>query len=144
MIRAWKAAAAAVLLAIPTLAMADETPDATLQFTAKTVAVGIGVSWGQGTLYYRDKEYKFTLDGLGIVNLGANEVNGVGEVYHLSNLDDFNGTYGAVSAGITVAGGEASSAMQNQKGVVIRLHSDTKGLQINASLEGVTMKLADN
>jgi len=144
MTRAWKAAAAVLLLAVPALVMADETPDATLDFTAKAVAVGVGVTWGQGTLHYGGKDYTFTVSGLGVVNVGANDIAATGEVYHLANLADFDGSYAAVSAGITFAGGEASSAMENQKGVVIHMHSTTKGLQLNASVEGVTMKLAGN
>ncbi len=144
MTRVWKAAAAALLLGMPALVMADETPDATLSLSAKTIAIGVGVSWGKGTLHYRGKDYSFTVDALSILNLGADNIEGTGEVYHLANIDDFAGTYAAVSAGATVSSGESSSAMKNQHGVVIRMGSNTKGLQLNASVEGVTMKLADS
>ena len=50
----------------------------------------------------------------------------------------------AVSAGATVSGGEVASSMKNQHGVVIHMHSNAKGLRVNTSLEGVTMKLADS
>ena len=142
MTRVWKAAAAALLLGMPALVMADDAPDATLTLSAKTIAVGVGVSWGKGTLHYRGKDYSFTVDALSILNLGADNIEGTGEVYHLASIEDFTGTYAAVSAGATVSTGESSSAMKNQRGVVIRMRSSTKGLQLNTSVEGVTMKLA--
>jgi len=37
--------------------------------------------------------------------------------------------------------GQASSAMQNQHGVVIRMRSTTKGAEVNASVEAVSVKL---
>jgi len=144
MTRVWKAAAAALLLAMPALVMADETPDGTITFSARTVAIGVGVSWGKGTLHYRGQDYTFAVDALSILNLGGDKLEGTGEVYHLDKVEDFSGTYAAVSAGATVSSGEVSSAMKNQNGVVIRMHSNAKGLRVNASLEGVTMKLAGN
>lgn len=144
MTRVWKAAAAALLLGMPALVMADETPDATLSLSANTIAVGVGLTWGKGTLHYRGKDYFFTLDSLSVLNLGGNKFVGTGEVYNLASLDDFNGTYATVSAGATVSTGQSSSAMKNQHGVVIRMRSDTEGLQFNASVEGMTMKLARN
>jgi hypothetical protein len=50
----------------------------------------------------------------------------------------------AVSPGATVSSDESAAAMKNQHGVVIRMRSNTKGLRLNASVEGVTMKLADS
>jgi hypothetical protein len=44
-------------------------------------------------------------------------------------------------AGVTVAGGGQAAAMENQNGVVIKLHSTTQGLQFNLSVEGVALKL---
>jgi hypothetical protein len=144
MTRVWIAAAAALLLGMPALVMAEDTPDATLTFSAKTIAVGVGVSWGKGTLHYRGKDYPITVDSLSVLNLGADNIEGTAEVYHLANIDDFSGAYAAVSAGATVSTGAASTAMQNHRGVVIRMHSNAKGLRFNASLEGINMKLAEN
>ncbi len=142
MTRAWKAAAAALLLVTSTMALADEKPDATIEFSGRSVAVGVGVSWGQGTLHYQGKDYPFSLNGLSVLNIGANEIQATGEVYHLASLEAFSGNYSAVSAGATAGKeGEASAAMENLSGVVIRMRSTTKGLQLNASVEGVAIKL---
>jgi hypothetical protein len=143
MTRIWtNAAAAALLLLTSGLALAaEETPDATIEFSGGSAAVGVGVKWASGTLHYQGQSYAFHLSGFGLLDLGGSEVKGTGEVYHLAKVEDFTGDYGAVSSGATVDRGEASSAMQNQHGVVIRLHSTTKGAEVTASVEAVSIKL---
>jgi hypothetical protein len=144
MTRAWtKAAAAAVFAITSTFALADEAPpDATIEFSGGSVAVGIGVSWGRGTLHYQGKDYPFRLNGLSIVDIGAQGIQGTGEIYHLAKVEDFNGTYGAATAGATlVSYGGAAAAMENSNGVVIHFHSDTEGLELTAAVGGVSIQL---
>jgi hypothetical protein len=45
-------------------AQSDTTGKVTIESTS--VALGVGVAWGDGTLLYRGKEYKFSLDGLSV------------------------------------------------------------------------------
>jgi hypothetical protein len=125
----------------PLMASAAEAPDATIEFTGGTVAAGVGYSWAKGTLQYEGKSYPVDLKGLSVAAIGAGSVKASGDVYHLAKLDDFNGNYTAVSAGVTVAGGGQATAMENQNGVVIKLRSTTQGLQFNLSVEGVALKL---
>jgi hypothetical protein len=144
MTRAWtKAAVAAVFAITATFALADDAPpDATIEFSGGSVAVGIGVSWGQGTLHYQGKAYPFRLNGVRVADIGAQGVRGTGEIYHLARVEDFNGTYGAASAGATVASyGGAAAAMKNSNGVVIHFHSETEGLELTAALGGVSIQL---
>ena len=143
MTRVWtNAAAAALLLLTSSFALAmDERPDATIEFSGGSAAVGVGVKWANGTLHYQGQDYPFHVSGFRLLDLGGSEVKGTGEVYHLAKVDDFTGDYGAVSAGATVDRGEESAAMQNQHGVVIKMRSNTKGVEFNASVEAVSIKL---
>jgi hypothetical protein len=144
MTRAWTKAAVAAAFAISsTFVLADDAPpDATIEFSGGSVAAGIGVSWGRGTLHYQGKEYSFRLNGLHILDIGAQGVQGTGEIYHLAKVEDFGGTYGAASAGATLASyGGAAATMQNSNGVVIHFRSDTEGLDLTAALGGVSIKL---
>ena len=52
-----------------TLASGDE-PSATVSIESTSVAIGIGVQWGHGTLKYKGQEYKFSIGGLSVVDLG--------------------------------------------------------------------------
>jgi hypothetical protein len=138
-----KAAAAAALLLASTLSLAaGPAPDATVDFSAGSVAAGVGYTWGHGTLHYHGKDYRFSLKGLSVPAIGAERIQASGEVFHLGKVSDFSGNYTALSAGATVAGGASIAEMKNQNGAVIRVHSTTQGLDFNVSLDGVSIKLA--
>src|SRR5215475_395120 len=143
--RAWKKAAVAALFVMASgYTLADDRPDATIDYSGGAVAAGVGVNWGHGTLHYQGHDYPFRVNGVRLLDLGAQKFAGTGEVYHLTKLEDFNGTYGAASAGATVAeSGKSTSSMKNTKGVVINLHSNGKGVELTAALEGVDFQLAE-
>jgi hypothetical protein len=124
-----------------TAARAEDTPDATIKLSGGSVAVGIGYSWGGGTLTYKGKTYKVEVKGLSVGDVGASQVEASGNVYHLAKLADFDGNYTAAAAGATVAGGASATAMKNQNGVVINLVSTTQGLKFTLAAAGVDLKI---
>jgi hypothetical protein len=118
-------------------------PSAYVWLSGGSVAVGIGYSWGHGTLYYSkdQKQYKFKLSGVSIADVGAAGITAEGEVYNLSNPADLSGKYSAVTAGVTVIEGGSVAYLKNSNGVVIVLHSQTGGLRFNLSANGMDIKL---
>ena len=119
-------------------------PDATLRFSGGGFALGIGVSWGSGTLTYRGKNYPVKVKGLSVGRVGATSSSAYGEVFNLQHLRDFNGHYnvgGAGTRGVTLGGGKAGTLMSNQAGVLVRISSTQKGLDVNATGGGVDMQL---
>jgi len=137
------AALAASVLSLPVAASAASgEPDATISLSGGTVAVGVGYTWAKGTLNYQGKSIPVTLKGLSVPAVGAGKIDASGDVYNLAKLEDFDGNYTAVSAGVAVAGGGGASAMKNQNGVVVKLHSTTQGLNFDLSVDGVAMKVA--
>jgi len=133
--------ALAVVALVGGTALAQETPDATLVFTGGSVAVGIGYSWGSGTLTYQGKEYPFSVEGLSVGEVGAASITASGDVYNLKTLDDFNGNYAAATAQATVGGGAGATAMQNQKSVLLKIVSTTQGLDFKFAADGVKITL---
>jgi hypothetical protein len=132
----------AALASCLTLARADEkTPDGTIKLSAGSVAVGIGVSWGSGTLSYKGKDYPIDVKGLSVGDVGATKIEASGKVYNLKSIDDFNGNYTAVGAGAAVAGGASVAAMKNQNGVTVELVTTTQGLKLALGGAGVDMKI---
>jgi len=117
------------------------SPDATLELSGGSVAVGIGYTWGGGTLTYRGKTYPVELSGLSIADVGASKIEASGKVYHLNKLADFDGNYTAATAGITIAGGGSATAMRNQNGVVINVLSTTQGLKFALAASGMSLKI---
>ena len=124
------------------LALAQaKKPDATLQLSEGTVAIGIGYSWGKGTLTYKGKNYPVKVDGLSVGEVGVNRATAVGSVYKLTKLADFDGTYVAGGAEATVGGGAGISAMKNQNGVEIQLKSTTQGASLKLAAEGLKLSI---
>ena len=118
-----------------------EPPDATVDITGGTFALGVGYVWGEGALKYEGAEHAFKFSGVSVVDVGGAHIKATGDVYHLQNLQDFVGHYTIASAGVTVAGGGSLAVLRNEHGVVIKLHSSTQGLRFNVASEGVNIKL---
>ena len=124
------------------LALAQaKKPDATVTLTEGSVAVGIGFSWGKGTLAYQGKKYPLKVEGLSVGEVGVTRATAAGEVYNLKKLADFDGNYLAAGAEATVAGGAGVTAMKNQNGVVIELKSTTQGASLKLAAEGIKLNV---
>ena len=121
---------------------ADEPkPSGTVEMATTSVAAGVGVVWGDGTLHYQNASYAFSLQGLSVVDVGASSITTTGEVFDLKNPEDLAGNYVAGAAGIALAGGADGIVMQNDHGVVLRLHGMEKGLRFQLGAQGVSIKL---
>lgn len=116
-------------------------PSGTVEIATTSVAAGVGVVWGDGTLHYQDATYVFSLQGLSVVDVGVSSITTTGEVFDLKNPQDLAGNYVAGAAGIALAGGADDIIMQNDHGVVLRLHGMEKGLRFQLGAQGVSIKL---
>jgi hypothetical protein len=142
--RIWKSKWLVALgcLAVFTMAMAaEQAPSGTIKLTSKSVAVGIGVTWGDGTLTFDGKPYAFSVEGLSVVDLGVSDVTTSGEVFNLKNVADLSGTYASAEIGAAIVKGENDTIMKNEKGVVLRLHGTQKGARLTLGPGGVKLKL---
>ena len=129
-------------LAMLSMAMAAEPePSGTVKMTSKAVAVGVGVTWGDGTLTYGGKNYPFSVEGLSVVDLGVSNITTSGEVFNLKNVSDFSGNYAAGEAGIAIAGGPTDTIMKNENGVVLRLHGTQQGARLTLAAQGVKLTI---
>jgi hypothetical protein len=120
---------------------AQEATTGKVTIESKSVAVGVGVSWGDGTLEFRGKKYPFTVQGLSVVDLGVSRVSAQGDVTNLKKVEDFAGTYTAAGAGGAVGGGMAVAALKNQNGVEMKLAATSQGVKLTLAAAGVTVKL---
>ena len=116
---------------------------ATLEISSKTIAIGIGVNWGNGILKFQGKDYKFKVNGLSVVDLGISSVSAAGDVYNLKSISDFAGNYSGGGAAIAVAGGSGIQELTNQKGVKIKIKSTKQGVQLKLAPEGVKIELVE-
>jgi hypothetical protein len=120
----------------------DSTPNAQVTINVTQAAMGLGVSWGNGTLNFKGKNYKFKLKGLNMIGLGVTSINAQGDVYNLQKLSDFPGTYYGVEAGATVIKGSAGLVLKNSNGVVLNLKSERTGAELSLGNEGLSISPA--
>ena len=130
------------LAAAPLMTYAAGTPDATIDISANKGAIGVGYVEGKGTLHFQGQNYPVSLQGLTVGEVGWEALTATGEIYNLTRVDDLNGNYIAVSAGAALGGGAEGTAMQNQNGVVVKLHGTTEGADVNLSIDGFALKVA--
>lgn len=136
------AAAASLALLAGASALAQSPPTtATIEFEGGAVAIGVGFSWGGGTLHYNGKSYPIKIGGLSALDIGASKYSASGKVTGLKQLSDIEGTYVAGEIGATVAGGASANSMKNDKGVVITFNTTRAGLQFTVAPKGATIKL---
>jgi hypothetical protein len=132
---------AAVSLAADEKKAAPLKPDATIAFSGGSVAVGIGFTWGSGDVVFQGKTHKIKIDGLSVGEIGGNKVSATGKVFNLKKIEDIAGTYASAAAGGSLLGGGGNAAMKNDKGVVIELATENKGLSLKLAAEGVKIRL---
>jgi len=122
----------------------QSNPDATLRLSGGSFALGVGFSWGSGTLAYKGKSYPVKVNGLSVGKVGMTDTSAYGEIFNLKHLQDFNGHYSfgaAGTRGVTIAKGKAGTLMSNQAGVIVRLSTTQKGVNVNATGGGVDMQI---
>jgi len=113
----------------------------TVSLETKSIAFGLGFSWGVGKLRYNGKDLFFTADGVTFMDFGISKANAAGEVYNLSDLSKFDGTYFAMEASFAVGGGLGAITLGNQEGVVLHLYSTTEGARFQLGSSGLKIKL---
>jgi hypothetical protein len=132
-----------LVMAIATTAVAAEkaTPSGKVALESTSIAAGIGVSWGDGHLTFKGKDYPFSVEGLSLVDWGIAKVQANGDVYNLTDASKFPGTYVAAEAGLTLAGGMGGMVLRNSDGVVLHLRSVSQGARLQLGTSGLIIKM---
>jgi len=121
---------------------APKKPSGTVSINETQFALIIGGSTGGGVLTYQGNQYPFKLSGMSLgANVGVSKLSASGEVYDLSDISKFSGTFTKLESSITLGGGVGGTVLRNENGVIMRLSSTSQGLQLNLSASGVTVKL---
>jgi hypothetical protein len=121
-----------------------QVPDGTVKITSRMVAPGIGLSWGEGVLIYKGRDYPFTFKASGLfrdvdTNIAATELSG--QVFNLKNPEDFTGNYQKAETDASGSGGGTRATMKNQNGVVVNLMSTIEGRKFSLAREGMDIEL---
>jgi hypothetical protein len=132
-----------MVMALASNAVAAEkaTPSGKIAIESRSIAAGIGITWGDGKLSFKGKDYPFSIDGLTLVDFGISKASAAGEVYNLTDPAKLAGTYVAAEAGIVLAGGVGGMVLRNQDGVIMHLHSVSRGAKLQLGTSGLTIKM---
>jgi hypothetical protein len=114
---------------------------ASVEMLSTSVGLGLGISWGEGTLSMEGETFDFAVKGLGLGDLGYAQINAFGDVSNLENATDIAGTYVAVEAGAAGGSGAGVMSMRNEHGVVITMKSDRSGVQLALGADAFLIKL---
>ena len=136
--------AGSILLLSNVSSVSAQEPDATVKITRRSVAEGIGLSWGEGVLTYKGKDYPFSFDARGRLRevdpgMTAQELSG--RVFNLKNLEDFNGNYTIIEGKEAASGGGTRATLKNQNGVVVNLVSTIEGRKFTLGREGMDIEI---
>jgi hypothetical protein len=116
------------------------TPSGTVTLTETFVA---GAGGGSGTLTFNGQTHPFRLFGSVIGPGGADRITASGEVYKLSNVNDFAGRYtqGSGPAGLSRSG-QGELWLQNNAGVIMHLYSTSSGALLSIGKEEIFIRLS--
>ncbi len=108
----------------------------------KRIGFLLGVRWGEGVLTLNSGElHSFDVSGAKLLETGIATAKFEGEVYNLTNLQDFEGTYFGASTQIAVIKGKGELQTNNANCVYIRARSAGGGLQVSGPApEGISIK----
>jgi hypothetical protein len=124
----------------PALAEQPLRPAGTLTFKITSVGLGLGASWGRGTLHFRGRNYPIRVEGLDLAKVGVAELEATGRVFNINKPEEIYGTYNQVSAGVAVVGGIQGIALRNSRGVLIDLSATQRGLIANLGIGTLEIK----
>lgn len=117
-----------------------EVPSGHIAIETKSIAAGIGFSWGNGKLNFNGRQYRFSIDGVTAIDFGLSTSTGSGEIYNLTDLADFEGTYVAAEASFALGGGVGGVCLRNANGVIMRLNIVARGARLQLGSSGLKVK----
>ncbi|MCC6135087.1 MAG: hypothetical protein IT491_06880 [Gammaproteobacteria bacterium] len=121
----------------------DGRVDGRLQFSSTSFGLLFGYSQGDGSLEFEGKNYPFTVSGVKVATIGVSKVDALGQVYRLSELADFSGTYVNIEGGFTLIQGGGSAMLRNEKGVTLFLQNVQYGLDLTLGGGGLSIALSE-
>ena len=118
----------------------SDAPSGKVSIETTSIAAGMGLSWGHGKLSFNGREYRFSIDGVTIIDFGMSKSSAVGEVYNLTDMAKFEGNYVAAEANFTLGGGMGGVALRNSNGVIMHLSSVSQGARLQLGSSGMNIK----
>ncbi|HEY7382485.1 MAG TPA: hypothetical protein VH743_02360 [Beijerinckiaceae bacterium] len=113
----------------------------TVRIQAVNAGFIFGGGGGRGVLQYRGRVYPFSVGGIGVAKFGVSAADLVGRAYYLRRPSDIAGTYTATAAGVAFVAGARVTRLRNANGVVLDLQGGQVGLELDISLNGMSIAM---
>ncbi len=116
----------------------NATPSGTVTGSVKTIGFLVSARWGKGVLTLASGErLGFHVIGAKALETGVAENEFIGEVYNLTNVDDFEGTYYGASTNINLGPlGKGEAVANNARCVVVKLRMKGTGFKVSGPAPG--------
>jgi len=123
------------------LAESPKKPVAQVSIDETQFGFILGGSTGGGVLTYEGEKHTFKMGGVSLgANIGVSKFSATGQVYDMTDLSQFEGTYVRLTGSVALGGGMGDMTLKNENNVIMSLKGTTQGLQLNAGASGVTVK----
>ena len=147
-----KCSAAALLVCLmtgpaPSNAQTNDGPWAQIETTS--FMVGIGGQGGDGQLFLPNLGtncvYPFNISGFGAgIQVGVSRISASGPVKNLTKVEDFRGTYRSAQGEATLVVGRGGMSLKNNaNNVSLDLASQTTGIALGTSAQGLTIDMPE-
>jgi hypothetical protein len=124
------------------LTLRGKTPSGYVDMREVSIAYLGEAGGGKGTLSFQGQTYPFVIAGLGGGGIGVSTIDASGEVYNLTDLEQFPGAYGEGRYGAVVD--QASTGdlwLENNAGVVMHLKAKREGLMQSLGADVVDIRM---
>jgi hypothetical protein len=105
--------------------------------------IGSGTG-GTGTLYFNGNQYNFDVGGAGVGGIGLSTVDASGDVFNLTDVSQFPGTYGQARYGFAIGTESAGDLwLQNEQGVILHLKARRTGLMLTLGGDAMVISMTN-
>jgi hypothetical protein len=116
----------------------------TIEFELYKAGFIVGVSGGRGTLHFQGKAHPLSIGGVSVgASAGISKAELLGEVHNLERLEDIEGTYSALQAGLTLGGGAKVTRLENSRKVRLDVRGKQIGIELSLDLNGMQISLVE-
>ena len=130
------------MLAGISFSSAAQADSATISIRIFKAGFVIGGSAGSGVLHFHGHNYPLSIGGLSYgFTFGASETRFRGRVTNIHRPSDVEGVYAQAGAGAAAVRGAQAVVLTNQRGAVLTLTGEQKGLIISLDLSGLALSL---
>ncbi|MGB7203936.1 MAG: hypothetical protein WBD37_00515 [Anderseniella sp.] len=122
---------------------ASATDNAIIEMTISKIGFLVGVSRGEGKIFYDGRHAELEINGLRVgLTIGASFATMRGEVYNLTQLEDIAGTYvTAQASAVAISGGGQNLVLVNEHNVRLVLWGEQQGIDASLDAGGMLITL---